>query len=157
MFLCIRKAILLVYILNLAAFVSFAIFIHVWKSLKVLLCLTKQGMMYGDMLENSQMPKEACLMIGSSGRFVSVSQHPDSAIFSTQSCSSHFIRLRCYHILSDVCQAREMEKRREGRPGDARAALRRSVRENGSVSFSEWLMFFTFNYSYFHFMDPGLT
>uniref|UniRef100_A0A804NBS8 Protein MOR1 n=2 Tax=Zea mays TaxID=4577 RepID=A0A804NBS8_MAIZE len=28
--------------------------------------------------------------------------------------------------------AREMDKRREGRPGDARAALRRSVRENGS-------------------------
>ncbi|KAF2613516.1 hypothetical protein F2Q70_00008383 [Brassica cretica] len=27
---------------------------------------------------------------------------------------------------------KEMEKRREGRPGDARAALRRSVRENGS-------------------------
>lgn len=26
-----------------------------------------------------------------------------------------------------------MDKRREGRPGDARAALRRSVRENGSV------------------------
>ena len=31
------------------------------------------------------------------------------------------------------CQAREMDKRREGRPGDARAALRRSVRENGLV------------------------
>ncbi|KAF8716821.1 hypothetical protein HU200_025917 [Digitaria exilis] len=29
-------------------------------------------------------------------------------------------------------KAREMDKRREGRPGDARAALRRSVRENGS-------------------------
>ncbi|KAJ1686606.1 hypothetical protein LUZ63_017996 [Rhynchospora breviuscula] len=28
-------------------------------------------------------------------------------------------------------KAREMDKRREGRPGDARAALRRSVRENG--------------------------
>ena len=27
-------------------------------------------------------------------------------------------------------QAREMEKRKEGRPGEARAALRRSVREN---------------------------
>lgn len=26
-----------------------------------------------------------------------------------------------------------MEKRKEGRPGDARAALRRSVRENGYV------------------------
>jgi hypothetical protein len=26
-----------------------------------------------------------------------------------------------------------MDKRREGRPGDARAALRRSVRENGFV------------------------
>lgn len=31
-------------------------------------------------------------------------------------------------------QAREMEKRKEGKPGDARAALRRSVRENGSLS-----------------------
>ncbi|XP_066307066.1 protein MOR1-like isoform X2 [Miscanthus floridulus] len=29
-------------------------------------------------------------------------------------------------------KAREMDKRREGRPGDARAALRRSLRENGS-------------------------
>ncbi|KAJ6966865.1 protein MOR1-like [Populus alba x Populus x berolinensis] len=29
-------------------------------------------------------------------------------------------------------KVREMEKRKEGRPGDARAALRRSVRENGS-------------------------
>ncbi|CAN1226033.1 Protein MOR1 [Linum grandiflorum] len=29
-------------------------------------------------------------------------------------------------------KVREMEKRREGRPGDARAALRRSVRENGA-------------------------
>ncbi|KAM7525117.1 hypothetical protein LguiA_015019 [Lonicera macranthoides] len=29
-------------------------------------------------------------------------------------------------------KAREMEKRKEGRPGEARAALRRSVRENGS-------------------------
>ncbi|XVF74962.1 hypothetical protein PTKIN_Ptkin13bG0151300 [Pterospermum kingtungense] len=29
-------------------------------------------------------------------------------------------------------KVREMEKRREGRPGEARAALRRSVRENGS-------------------------
>ncbi|KAG8078290.1 hypothetical protein GUJ93_ZPchr0007g5646 [Zizania palustris] len=29
-------------------------------------------------------------------------------------------------------KAREMDKRREGKPGDARAALRRSVRENGS-------------------------
>jgi hypothetical protein len=36
-----------------------------------------------------------------------------------------------------VCQAREMDKRREGRPGDARAALRRSVRENGFVFVSE--------------------
>ncbi|KAJ9168430.1 hypothetical protein P3X46_019955 [Hevea brasiliensis] len=29
-------------------------------------------------------------------------------------------------------KVREMEKRKEGRPGDARAALRRSIRENGS-------------------------
>ena len=28
-------------------------------------------------------------------------------------------------------QVREMEKRREGRPGEARASLKRSVRENG--------------------------
>lgn len=34
-------------------------------------------------------------------------------------------------------QAREMEKRKEGRPGEARAALRRSVRENGYVSIFE--------------------
>ncbi|KAL2464827.1 Protein MOR1 [Forsythia ovata] len=31
-------------------------------------------------------------------------------------------------------KAREMEKRKEGRPGEARAALRRSVRDNGSDS-----------------------
>lgn len=31
-------------------------------------------------------------------------------------------------------QVREMEKRGEGRPGEARAALRRSVRENGYIS-----------------------
>ena len=30
-----------------------------------------------------------------------------------------------------LCQVREMEKRREGQPGEARAALKRSVRENG--------------------------
>lgn len=38
-------------------------------------CFTKQGMMYGDMLENSQMPKEACSMIGLNGRFVSIIKH----------------------------------------------------------------------------------
>lgn len=32
-----------------------------------------------------------------------------------------------------ISQAREMEKRKEGRPGEARAALRRSVRDNGYV------------------------
>lgn len=32
-------------------------------------------------------------------------------------------------------QAREMEKRKEGRPGEARAALRRSVRDNVYVFF----------------------
>ncbi|KAK9125352.1 hypothetical protein Scep_014198 [Stephania cephalantha] len=31
-------------------------------------------------------------------------------------------------------KAREMDKRREGKPGEARAALRRSVRDNGCVS-----------------------
>jgi len=66
-----------------------------------------------------------------------------------------------------VCQAREMDKRREGRPGDARAALRRSVRENGFVFVSESChlfipdfkanVIFIFKYSYFHFVDVGLT
>ena len=37
-------------------------------------------------------------------------------------------------------QVREMEKKKEGRPGEARAALRRSVRENGSVpAFNAWM------------------
>ena len=41
--------------------------------------------MYGDMLENSQMPKEACLMIGLNGRFVSMSQqHQIMLFFSTK-------------------------------------------------------------------------
>ena len=30
-----------------------------------------------------------------------------------------------------ICQVREMEKKKEGKPGEARANLRRSVRENG--------------------------
>ncbi|KAI3456298.1 hypothetical protein Pfo_012961 [Paulownia fortunei] len=34
-------------------------------------------------------------------------------------------------------KAREMEKRKEGRPGEARAALRRSVRDNGYVLFQK--------------------
>ncbi|PWZ31965.1 Protein MOR1 [Zea mays] len=34
-------------------------------------------------------------------------------------------------------KAREMDKRREGRPGDARAALRRSVRENGDLGYAD--------------------
>ncbi|KAL0442796.1 UNVERIFIED_CONTAM: protein MOR1 [Sesamum latifolium] len=34
--------------------------------------------------------------------------------------------------LNEHKEAREMEKRKEGRPGEARAALRRSVRDNGS-------------------------
>ncbi|VAH81229.1 unnamed protein product [Triticum turgidum subsp. durum] len=43
-------------------------------------------------------------------------------------------------------KAREMDKRREGRPGDARAALRRSVRENGiRCSRTEWGIGFSFN------------
>lgn len=33
-----------------------------------LVSLVKQGMMYGDMLESFQMPKEVCSMIGLSGR-----------------------------------------------------------------------------------------
>jgi hypothetical protein len=37
--------------------------------------VAKQGMMYGGMLENFQMPKEACLMIGLNGRFVSITQY----------------------------------------------------------------------------------
>lgn len=36
-------------------------------------------------------------------------------------------------------QAREMEKRKEGRPGEARAALRRSVRDNVYVFFNFFL------------------
>lgn len=32
-----------------------------------------------------------------------------------------------------VCQAREMEKRKEGRPSEVTTALRRSVRDNGYV------------------------
>ena len=34
-----------------------------------------------------------------------------------------------------------MEKRKEGRPGDARAALRRSVRENGCASYDTCIAF----------------
>lgn len=41
-----------------------------------------------------------------------------------------------HHIV--FCQAREMDKRKEGKPGEARAVLRRSVRENGCGS----LLFF---------------
>lgn len=36
-------------------------------------------------------------------------------------------------LKSPHLQTREMEKRKEGKPGEARAALRRSVRENGCV------------------------
>jgi hypothetical protein len=42
-----------------------------------------------------------------------------------------FLFLSIYQDAFD--QVREMEKKKEGRPGEARAALRRSVRENGSV------------------------
>ena len=40
----------------------------------------------------------------------------------------------CFHpFIMMTCQVREMEKRKEGKPGEARAALRRSVREIGYV------------------------
>lgn len=47
----------------------------------------------------------------------------------------------CFSINLDAfCQVREMEKKKEGRPGEARAALRRSVRENGSVpAYNAWM------------------
>ena len=41
------------------------------------------------------------------------------------------------------CQVREMEKRREGRPGEARATLRCFWRENGYVSAILWMWGFT--------------
>lgn len=41
--------------------------------------------MYGDMLENSQMPKEACSMIGLNGRFVSIIKHV--IIFTKRYCN----------------------------------------------------------------------
>lgn len=49
------------------------------------------------------------------------------------------INLCCFLFLSNinimhVLQAREMDKRKEGKPGEARAALKRFVRENGFVS-----------------------
>lgn len=46
-------------------------------------------------------------------------------------------------------QAREMDKRKEGKPGEARAALRRSVRDNGSV-FATLIRiaFFFFSFKY---------
>lgn len=58
-----------------------------------------------------------------------------------------FCAERYVFILSCFCfnldgfyQVREMEKKKEGRPGEARAALRRSVRENGSVpTFNAWM------------------
>lgn len=45
-------------------------------------------------------------------------------------CSLLFLSIHSYNFV----QAREMDKRKEGKPGEARAALRRSVRENGCVS-----------------------
>lgn len=39
----------------------------------------------------------------------------------------------CHYLTVHDFQAREMDKRKEGKPGEARAALRRSVRENGCV------------------------
>ncbi|KAG6794093.1 hypothetical protein POTOM_003328 [Populus tomentosa] len=51
------------------------------------------------------------------------------------SSNSNIILTFSLHVLIVALllqQVREMEKRKEGRPGDARAALRRSVRENGS-------------------------
>lgn len=46
------------------------------------------------------------------------------------------------------CQVREMEKRKEGKPGEARAALRRSVREIGYVLLiCSLLNFWVFSFS----------
>lgn len=56
-------------------------------------CLTKQEMMYGDMLENSPMPKEACLMIDLSGRFAFTS-NLQILLFLVQSYDNHLVRLR---------------------------------------------------------------
>lgn len=52
-----------------------------------ILCLTKQGMMYGDMLENSQMPKEACSMIGLNGRFVPIIKQMYDNILAKRYCN----------------------------------------------------------------------
>jgi hypothetical protein len=49
----------------------------------------------------------------------------------TYLCSVLFLFLSIYQ--DAFYQVREMEKKKEGRPGEARAALRRSVRENRSV------------------------
>lgn len=49
------------------------------------------------------------------------------ALFSCIFSSLSFL----IELLTNLFQAREMDKRREGRPGEARAALRRSVRDNG--------------------------
>jgi hypothetical protein len=52
----------------------------------------------------------------------------------------------CISIYLDAFyQVREMEKKKEGRPGEARAALRRSVRENGSVpAFNAWMCIYLY-------------
>ena len=59
-------------------------------------------------------------MIDLSGRSVNV------CIICCASVSS------IYH--AGFWQTREMDKRKEGKPGEARVALRRSVRENGCVT-----------------------
>lgn len=44
-----------------------------------------------------------------------------------------------------------MDKRKEGKPGEARAALRRSVRENGCVFC--YLVFFLLDFLFFHYLS----
>lgn len=58
-------------------------------------------------------------MIDLNGRFV------QNSLFFLVSCPSGF-----YRIPSSM-QAREMDKKKEGKPGDARVVLRRSIRDNG--------------------------
>jgi hypothetical protein len=67
-----------------------------------ILCLTKQGMMYGDMLENSQMPKEACSMIGLNGRFVSVINKTYDNLLA-KLYSNHFTTKECTIFCLMVC------------------------------------------------------
>lgn len=83
-------------------------------------------MTFGDMLGSLMRHKEVCWMIDLSGRF----EHHCALHFTSTSFSAFYS-----HYTYLYSQAREMEKRKEGRPGEARAALRRSVRDNGYALF----------------------